>query len=92
MDFPTTFNIVEAAWWSLLAIVCWWKACGDWRFVGRTAAMLFALFAASDAFEIQTGAWWRPWWLAVLKGVCLAGLIACGVWALLIKRRIGRVS
>ena len=43
-----------------------------------TAAVAFLLFSASDAVEIQTGAWWRPWWLFVWKAGCvliLAGLL-----------------
>jgi hypothetical protein len=87
MDFLTTFNIFEAGWWLLLSIICWWKDRGVWKPVARTAALLFALFALSDVIEVQTGAWWRPWWLAVIKGVCIAGLISCGAWAWRIKWR-----
>jgi hypothetical protein len=90
MDFPTAFNILEAIWWSLLSIACWWNGRGAWKVVSRTAALLLALFALSDLMEVQTGAWWRPWWLAVVKGGCLAGLTTCGIWALLIKRRMSR--
>jgi len=31
----------------------------------------FFCFALSDFIEIQTGAWWDPWWLLLLKGSCL---------------------
>lgn len=40
------------------------------------AAMVFLAFGASDLVEIQTGAWWHPWWLLVWKGSCIARLIA----------------
>ena len=41
------------------------------------AATGFLAFAASDLIEAQTGAWWRPWWLVVLKGSCLATFLGC---------------
>ena len=90
MDFSTTFNLIEVVWWSLLSIACWWNSQGAWKVVSRTAALLLALFALSDAIEVQTGAWWRPWWLAVVKGGCIAGLIVCGLWAYVIKRRMSQ--
>lgn len=34
-------------------------------------APVFAVFGASDLVEATTGAWWRPWWLLVWKGVCV---------------------
>ena len=34
-------------------------------------AAAFYLFAASDWIEIGTGAWWKPWWLLVIKVCCL---------------------
>lgn len=35
-------------------------------------AAAFALFGVSDILEAHTGAWWRPWWLLMMKGTCLA--------------------
>lgn len=35
------------------------------------AAMTFIAFGCSDLVETRTGAWWRPWWLFVWKGVCV---------------------
>jgi len=81
MDFVAAFNVWEAVWWTAMATVCWWQACGQWMSVGRTAAALFVLLAVTEVIEVQTGAWWRPWWLAVVKGFCLIGLIGCGAWA-----------
>lgn len=51
--------------------------------LSRIASVWLFLFGVSDVIEIQTGAWWRPWWLLVLKGVCLTGLFVCawrGLW------------
>jgi hypothetical protein len=44
--------------------------------VTTASALLFA-FAISDVVELRTGVWWRPWWLAVWKAACLAGLAVC---------------
>ena len=38
------------------------------------AAVAFLLFGASDVVEVQTGAWWQPWWLLVWKGLCVVSL------------------
>jgi hypothetical protein len=74
LEFVTVFNAIEAVWWF---------ACGGlmWRFsqrhaihrtLARCTAIALLTFGASDVIEVFTGAWWRPWWLAVIK-------IACGV-------------
>lgn len=36
------------------------------------AAISFAAFGVSDVVEVQTGAWWRPWWLFAWKAACVA--------------------
>jgi hypothetical protein len=41
------------------------------------ASVLFLLFGLSDLVEAQTGAWWRPWWLLMWKGLCIVGLAGC---------------
>ena len=87
MDFVTVFNAIEAAWWTGLGVLCWRKGRGAWTSVSRTAAIFFLFFAVSDVIEIQTGAWWQPWWLASAKGACLVGLTACGAWAWRIRRK-----
>lgn len=43
------------------------------------AAVTFAAFGLSDVVEVQTGAWYRPWWLFAWKAACVAvfaGLLA----------------
>ncbi len=46
-------------------------------------AVTFLAFAYSDYVELRTGAWWRPWWLLVLKGTCLVCFAGLGIsaWA-----------
>jgi hypothetical protein len=71
-------NYAEAAFWGAIGlIVIIWarrrKALGPAVYV--LAANLF-LFGGSDLVEAQTGAWWRPWWLLVWKGVCIGVFLA----------------
>lgn len=83
------FNGCEALVWTGLAAIVGWRyrnAETSVRRLSRIAAALLVLFAISDVIEIQTGAWWRPIWLLVLKGVCLFGLIGCGWKAIHLHR------
>jgi hypothetical protein len=48
------------------------------------AAVTFLAFGGSDLVEAHTGAWWRPWWLLVWKGLCLA------IFAWLLVRHLRR--
>jgi len=68
------YNAFEAVWWTLVALLL---ACRPtprrasgfrWALVGT-----LLVFAASDVWELKTGAWWRPWPLAVLKFACGGG-------------------
>jgi len=93
LDASTLFNSVEAGWWFLMAVLV--LAAGR-RFRGTTfrlrlvLALFFALFGLSDVIEVQTGAWWRPLGLLILKGVCVAGLLACS--AIVFRNRKHRNS
>lgn len=31
----------------------------------------FLAFGCSDWIEMHTGAWWKPWWLLLLKATCV---------------------
>ena len=84
-----TINFIEAMLWSVigLGLAAFWCAVGlglchanakgktSVRTSSLMAAMTFALFGLSDIVEIQTGAWWRPWWLLVWKAVCVLVLL-----------------
>lgn len=48
------------------------------------AGFLFLAFGVSDFVEIQTGGWYKPWWLLAWKAGALSGLF--GVY-ILFKRR-----
>ena len=36
---------------------------------------VWVAFGISDFVEIQTGGWWKPWWMLAWKGVCLISII-----------------
>ena len=37
--------------------------------------LIFLLFGGSDIVEVQTGAWWSPWWLFVWKASCVLSMV-----------------
>ena len=92
LDFVTVFNGLEALLWSVLAVVIavrFRKSDAGLRQLSSITAALLAAFAVSDVVEMQTGAWWRPVGLLVLKGACVAGLTCCFVAMIRRVRRGG---
>ncbi len=72
-DPVAIFNAVEAAWWIGLGIALFTvRVRPEAAFLRLPLFAVLVLFGVSDVVEIWSGAWWRPWWLAVWK-------IACGV-------------
>lgn len=77
-----TFNFYEAILWFIIAIYLTASA-----FLNKPkkpyqknliiVALLFFAFGVSDLIEIQTGAWWKPLGLLILKGGCILGFIFC---------------
>ena len=83
MDIAQIGNSLEAVLWFLVATALLLAAA---RVPTRSRALLglsasFAVFGLTDLVEIQSGAWWRPPWLLVVKGVCVI-TIASGIWHL----------
>jgi len=71
-------NYAEAILWVLIGLTFVAYAVRRAGAVRRrcvVAALTFLLFGVSDVIEVQTGAWWRPWWLLVWKGSCVAALL-----------------
>ena len=67
-------NHVEAGLWAAIGIVMLLMSAkhrGVVRKDGLVAGITFLVFGGSDMVEATTGAWWRPWWLLMWKGVCL---------------------
>lgn len=77
------FNFLEIGLWATFALAV--ALFGDRaNLSGRTRAILsiaLLAFSWSDFVELRSGAWWRPWWLILLKGTCLA-CFACVAWSL----------
>jgi hypothetical protein len=75
MDWLQIFNTVEAVLWTLIGLE-WLRRSWFVRSVslqtGTLTGLTFLAFGASDVVEVFTGAFWRPWWLLVWKGVCIA--------------------
>jgi len=85
-DFVRLFNILEAVYWSLLGVGLWIALRRRPLPIPRTAAYLsvtLLVFGLTDVIEVTTGAWWKPWWLAVLK-------VACGVVIVFAAARLWR--
>ena len=76
--YPFIYNLIEVGLWTgfgigfLIAAI---KHAGSTRKRCSFAAVVFFLFGASDAVELQTGAWWKPWWLFVWKVICVISLL-----------------
>ena len=69
------FNQCEAVLWLIVALVFILKsgrARPPLRRVFFILAAAFLAFSVSDAIEAESGAWWEPPWLFVLKAVCVA--------------------
>ncbi len=68
-------NAIEAAFWILIgvafAVFAMMKGSAASRGRMFSIAGVFVLFGLSDVVEIQTGAWWNPWWLFVWKAACV---------------------
>lgn len=72
------FNLAEAGLWFVFAGVfaaLALRAQGPLRRLCGWLVPAFFAFGLSDIIEAQTGAWWRPWWLLVLKGGCICAFL-----------------
>jgi hypothetical protein len=79
-DPEVTFNYIEAVFWIITGIVIFVfgrQAREPLSRLRLPASVLLLLFGVSDVIEAQTGAWWRPFWLLVWKGLCVIGLAWC---------------
>ena len=70
-------NYLEALIWFLFAIgfaINAGKTSGKTRIIRLITTLIFLLFGGSDIVEVQTGAWWSPWWLFVWKASCVLSM------------------
>jgi hypothetical protein len=70
-------NNAEAVFWMAIglafAVSTLWRR-GLARAKCLIAAVVFVVFGGSDLVEVQTGAWWRPWWLFAWKAACVVAM------------------
>jgi|ERR671932_669352 hypothetical protein len=70
-------NYIEAFLWFCFAIgfaVNAGKTSGKTRINRLITSLIFLWFGGSDIVEVQTGAWWSPWWLFVWKASCVLSM------------------
>jgi hypothetical protein len=70
-------NYLEALIWFLFGIgfaVNAGTRSGRTRINRLITTLNFFLFGCSDIVEVQTGAWWSPWWLFVWKASCVLSM------------------
>ena len=71
-------NYLEALIWFLFAIgfaVNARKTSEKTRINRLITSLNFLFFGGSDIVEVQTGAWWSPWWLFVWKASCILSMV-----------------
>ncbi|MCG8404055.1 MAG: hypothetical protein MI923_02535 [Phycisphaerales bacterium] len=78
-------NYAWAILWTVIGIIFTFCAIGSEgraRVKCLVVSAAFVLFGVSDVIEVETGAWWRPWWLLVWKVCCVATLVLLffGFW------------
>ena len=82
MSVVDGINAFEVVWWLVCGAVVGVKSLRaepPHRGRGLLSAVTLVLFGLSDVVELQTGAWWRPWWLLVWKALCIAILVTSAV-------------
>ena len=81
-DLTVIGNLAEAVLWMAFAAIfaaLAYRASERKRRLWLILTVSFLAFSASDVIESQTGAWWRPLWLLVLKTSCI-GVFLYGAW------------
>lgn len=67
-------NYIEAIIWLIFALsflIVAQKNSGKIRKERYLTSINFLLFGISDIVEVQTRAWWSPWWLFLWKSGCI---------------------
>ena len=80
MNIASIFNYFEAALWFSIALTVFLRRKNDNLKLTKLAIVVsisFLFFGVSDLIEANPGAWWRPWWLLVLKGLCILSFVTC---------------
>jgi hypothetical protein len=85
------FNYSEAGVWIVFSVIFGVSALATRRFkrLFLVFCITFLLFGVSDIIEVQTGAWWRPFWLLLLKASCVISLVVCWIRYFRLRGRSG---
>ncbi|MCF6176854.1 MAG: hypothetical protein L3J71_13930 [Victivallaceae bacterium] len=73
-------NIIEGAFWITIAGIIYIRMQNKSKRlikVGRIAIIALFMFGISDFIEVNTGAWYKPFSLLLLKAACIATLLYC---------------
>jgi hypothetical protein len=74
MEIEQIFNVSEMFLWLIIGAILFangFRRNNKYRKLAYFLSVVFVLFGLSDGVEVHTGAWWRPWWLLVWKGLCI---------------------
>lgn len=78
------FNYIESVLWFVISAILTTqtlrKSNSRYFKLLVVSSLTFFLFGISDVIEANTGAWWRPWWLLLLKIICVISLLGCFIW------------
>lgn len=91
MQPHAVFNIAEAIFWVLLAVIVATRGSSahpSLRRLGFLVAATFVAFAGTDLIESRTGAWYRPWWLLAYNAACVAVIFGCYMKYLAVKKSL----
>jgi len=94
-EFFRNSNYLEAILWLaissgfFIALLCR-KGERHWKLA--IAGVTLAAFGISDIVEVETGAWWRPWWLLAWKGACVLVMLLLYIDYIKNRRRSRRPS
>ncbi|MBC7784329.1 MAG: hypothetical protein H7144_10865 [Burkholderiales bacterium] len=75
-------NYAEACLWTALGIAAITKRNSTASIVLGCALLIFGV---SDVIEANTGAWYEPWWLLVMKTACVVCILLSG--RMVLRRR-----
>lgn len=80
MNIASLFNYGEAALWFTISLIAFLRRKNDNSKLTQlaiTVSISFFFFGISDLIEANTGVWWQPWWLLVLKALCILSFVIC---------------
>lgn len=87
LDFKT-FNFIEGIYWVALGIFVLTLSkiiFQKYKKLALFTSLILILFSITDFIEIETGAYWTPWWLLVWNIICILGLTLSLAWYIKLK-------